>query len=129
MLLRGFNASSGGPICVGNSILEADDRSANISNSPHQGTVAEICDGVPKLADAPSGVYACGALLYYLTEIPTETVGTLFGTLEIVRSGVGDGQSAIAESDITSTPEFEPGLSAYELPPSNVDNGGTVVCG
>ena len=81
MLLRGFNASSGGPICVGNSILEADDRSANISNSPHQGTVAEICDGVPKLADAPSGVYACGALLYYLTEIPTETVGTLFGTL------------------------------------------------
>jgi hypothetical protein len=67
--------------------------------------------------------------LYYLTEIPTETVGPLFGTLEIVNSGVGDGQSSIAETDIASTPEFEAGLAAYELPPSNVGNGGTVMCG
>ena len=57
---------------------------------PHGATVAEICDGVPKLADAPSGVYACGALLYYITEMPPETVGKLFGTLEIVKSGIGD---------------------------------------
>ena len=80
------------------------------------------------MADAPSGVYACGALLYYITEMPPETVGKLFGTLEIVKSGIGDGQSSIAESDIASTPEFEPGLASYELPPSNVDGGGTFVC-
>ena len=128
VLYRGFNASSSEPICAGNSILEADGRFANISNSPHEGTVDEICDGVPKLADAPSGVYACGALLYYITEMPPETVGKLFGTLEIVKSGIGDGQSSIAESDIASTPEFEPGLASYELPPSNVDGGGTFVC-
>jgi len=128
VLYRGFDAASGEPICAGNSILETDGQFEYISNSPHEGTVAEICDGVPKLADAPSGVYSCGSLLYYLTEIPTETVGTLFGTLEIVRAGVGDGQSSIAESDIASTPEFEPGLASYELPPSDVDNGGTVVC-
>ena len=128
VLYRGFNTLLGDPICAGNSILEMDGQFEYICNSPHEGTVAEICDGVPKLADAPSGVYSCGALLYYLTEIPTETVGTLFGTLEIVRGGVGDGQSSIAESDIASTPEFEPGLASYELPPSDVDNGGTVVC-
>ena len=102
---------------------------AYISNSSHGETASELCDGAPKLAVAPSGASACGALLYYLTEIPTETTGTLFGTLEIVRNGIGDGQSSIAESDIESTPEFEPGLESYELPPSNVDNGGTVVCG
>ena len=129
VLYRGFNTSRGEPICAGNSILETDGQFEYISNAPHEGTVAEICDGVPKLADAPSGVYSCGALLYYLTEIPTETVGTLFGTLEIVRAGVGDGQTSFAESDIASTPEFEPGLASYELRPSNVDNGGTVVCG
>jgi len=129
VLYRGFNTLLGDPICAGNSILETDGQFEYISNSPHEGTVAEICEGVPKLVDAPSGVYSCGPLLYYLTEIPTETVGTLFGTLEIVRAGVGDGQSSIAESDIASTPEFEPGLASYELPPSNVDNGGTVVCG
>jgi hypothetical protein len=129
VLYRGFNASSGEPIFADNSILDPVDGFVNISNSPHAGTVDEICDGVPKLADAPSGVYACGALLYYLTEIPTETVGPLFGTLEIVNADVGDGQSSIAETYIASTPEFEPGLAAYELPPSNVNNGGTVMCG
>lgn len=129
VLYRGFDASSGDPICAGNSILDPVEGFVNISNSPHEGTVDEICDGVPKLADAPSGVYACGALLYYLTEIPTEAAGTLYGTLEIVTAGAGDGQSSIAETDIASTPEFEPGLASYELPPSNVDTGGTVVCG
>jgi len=129
VLYRGFDASSGEPICAGNSILEADGRFANISNSPHEGTVAEICDGVPKVADAPSGVYACGALLYYLTEIPTETVGKLFGTLEIVKAGIADGQTSLADSDIAATPEFEPGLDGYNLPPSAVDDGGAVACG
>ena len=129
VLYRGFDASSGEPICAGNSILEEDGRFANVSNSPHEGTVAEICDGVPKLADAPSGVYACGALLYYLTEIPTETVGQLFGTLEIVTAGQSDGQSSSADSEIAATPEFEPGLDGYGLPPSAADDGGTVTCG
>jgi hypothetical protein len=128
-LYRGFDASSGEPICAGSSILEEEGRFANISNSPHEGTVAELCDGVPKLADAPSGVYACGALLYYLTEIPTETVGQLRGTLEIVTNGQSDGQSSSADSEIAATPEFEPGLDGYDLPPSAVDDGGTVTCG
>ena len=51
------------------------------------------------------------------------------GTLEIVKNGVADGQSSIAETDIDSTPEFESGLAAHELPPSDVDSGGTVMCG
>ena len=129
VLYRGFDASSDTPICAGNSIFDpAVGGWVNISNAPHEGTVDEICDGVPKLADPPAGVSACGSLLYYVTEIPTETVGTLFGTLEIVMGGAAEGQTSQAESDIATTPEFEPGLAAYELAPSNVDAGETVVC-
>ena len=130
VLYRGFDASSGAPICAGNSIFDpAAQTWVNISNAPHEGTIEEICDGVPKLADPPSGVQACGTLLYYLTEIPTETAGTLFGTLEIVKGGGADGQTSQAQSDISATPEFEPGLASYELPPSSVDAGGVVACG
>lgn len=108
---------------------EPVERFVNISNSPHEGTVDEICGGVPKLAGAPSGVYACGTLLYCVTEIPAETAGEPYGTLEIATAGAGGGQSSIAEADSASAPEFEPGLASYELLPINVDSRGTVVCG
>lgn len=39
-----------------------------------------------------------------------------------------DGQTSETASGISTTPEFEPGLAAYELPPSNVDDGGAVAC-
>ncbi len=84
---------------------------------------------MPKLADPPSGVDACGPLLYYLTEIPVETTGMLFGTLEIVMPGDPQGQTSQAESDIAAAPEFKLGFDACEPSPSNVDACGTVVCG
>ena len=83
--------------------------------------------GTAKIAEAPHGVYACGSLLYYLTEIPTEQEGILFGTLEIGDADGFRGQTSQAPAD-TSVPEFEPGLTAYELPPSDVDPGGVVTC-
>ncbi|MGI9643244.1 MAG: hypothetical protein ACR2N9_10710 [Acidimicrobiia bacterium] len=127
VLYRGFDAASGEPICAGNSINNGTTW-VNISNAPHAETVEDICNGVPKLAEPPSGVSACGSLLYYLTEIPVDTTGALFGTLEIVADGAADGQTSQAPTDLATTPEFEPGLTAYELPPSNVDDLGSVSC-
>lgn len=130
VLYRGFNAADGSQICAGNSIQEAAGFSF-VSNSPHNGTVEEICDGSPRIAEAPSGVFACGPLLYYVTEIPTTTVGNLFGTLEIVQGGasVVYGQTSAVGGSIDVTPEFEPGLTAYTLPSSTVDDLGAVNCG
>lgn len=127
VLYRGFDAASGEPICAGNSIHNGTTW-VNISNAPHAGTAEDICDGVPKAAEPPAGVYACGSLLYYLTEVPVDTAGTLFGTLEIVADGAADGQTSQAATDLAATPEFEPGLTAYELPPSNVDDLGSASC-
>ena len=129
VLYRGFDASDGTPICAGNSAQEASGFNY-ITNSPHNGTVEEICDGVPKVAEEPVGVYSCGALLYYITEIPTSVGANLFGTLELVPDGPASaaGHTSFAPTDISVTPEFEPGLPAYELPPTAVDDLGTVVC-
>jgi hypothetical protein len=130
ILYRGFDAADGSPICAGNSIQESSGFT-HISNSPHGGTAEEICNGVPKLAEEPSGAYSCGSLLYYLTEIPTETAGNLFGTLEIVEDNASTvyGQTSAVTASIDATPEFEPGLTAYDLPSSTVDDLGAVSCG
>ncbi len=128
ILYRGFDASDGTPICAGNSAQESTGFNY-ITNSPHEGTVDEICNGVPKLAEAPLGVYACGSLLYYLTEVPVDTVANLFGTLEIVTVDGAEGQtSAVPFDTVVETPEFEPGLTAYNLPATTVDDGGVVQC-
>ena len=74
VLYRGFDASAGTPICAGNSIFDGS-TFTNISNSPHLGTTDEICVGAPTIAESPAGVYACGALLYYVTQIPTDIEG------------------------------------------------------
>lgn len=128
VLYRGFDASDGTPICAGNSIQEASGFSF-VSDSPHNGTVDEICDGVPRVAELPSGAFSCGSLLYMITEIPSDTVGNLYGTLEIVQAGAADGQTSAVTGDISVTPEFEPGLTSYDLPATTVDEAGTVTCG
>lgn len=128
VLYRGFDASDGTPICAGNSAQEAAGFNY-ISDSPHNGTVDEICDGVPKVAEPPSGAFSCGPLLYMVTEIPTDVVANLWGTLEIVKGGAADGQTSAAQGNIDATPEFEPGLDAYVLPATSVDAGGPITCG
>jgi hypothetical protein len=128
VLYRGFDASSGTEICAGNSI-NTGAAFANVSNSPHLGAADAICVGVPKLAAPPSGVFACGSLLYYISEIPVEATGTLFGSLEIGTADGFAGSTSTATADIAATPEFVPGQDAYQLPASGVDAGGLVQCG
>jgi hypothetical protein len=128
VLYRGWDASDGSEICAGNSVLLPAGTWTNITNSPYNATAEEICVGTESFAEAPSGVYACGALLYYVTAIPTDAEGSLFGTLEL-GDGEWAGQTSQTEINLPDTPEFEPGLTAYVLPPSGVDDGGPVECG
>jgi len=128
VLYRGWDAANGSPMCPGNSISPSANNWTNVSNSPHLGLAEEICIQAPKIAEAPSGAFACGSLLYYLTEIPTTADGALFGTLELLDGAVA-GHTSQAAANLANTPEFEPGLTAYDLPPSSVDGGGIVECG
>ena len=100
----------------------------NVTNAPWKGTENEVCATVMNFATPPAGAYGCGRLLYYVTEIPVTTGGGLFGTLEFNDGGGFIGASSVAQSNIDMTPEFEPGLAAYDLPASNVDSGGVVSC-
>ena len=129
VLYRGWDAADGTEICAGNSWRADGAIWENITNSAHIGDEDEICVDTARLAQPPSGVYACGSLLYYLTEIPTDATGNLWGTLEI-GSGGGEwaGQTSETPIDLASTPEFEPGLPAYELPPSAMDDLDVVEC-
>jgi hypothetical protein len=128
VLYRGFDASDGTPMCPGNSTADAAGAYTSISNSPHNGEADAICDIAPKIADAPSGAYACDTLLYYLTEIPTSAEGTLWGTLELLNGAIA-GHTSVTPIDLANTPDFEPGLDAYDLPASGVDAGGVIACG
>ncbi len=135
VLYRGFDATDGTQICAGNSIELGANDFRSVSNSPYLGTVDEICNGAPNIASPPSGVFSCGSLLYYVTEIPTTFVGNLFGTLELGPPPPPPppmnfvGQTSSVPSDIANTPEFTPGQTTYDLPPSGVDPGGVVTCG
>jgi hypothetical protein len=129
VLYRGFDATAGREICAGNSVLIEGSGFNNVTKSPYLSDADEICIDAAKVLEPPDGVQACGSLLYYLTEIPIGADGTLFGTLEI---GLGDdewdGQTSQAVSD-PAVPEFRPGLAAYQLPPSGVDDLSTIACG
>lgn len=127
VLYRGYDATSGNEICAGNSILPPVGSWIFVTNSPYLGAAGEICVGAAAILEAPLGVFACDSLLYYLTEIPIDEEGTLFGTLEIGTAAGFNGQTSQAVADPT-VPEFEPGQAAYELPPSDVDAGGVVTC-
>ncbi len=126
VLYRGFDAAAGNEICAGSSI-EIGSLFSNVTNSPYLGEVEEICVDAASIATAPQGVDACGALLYYLTEIPIDAEGILYGTLKISTVAGFEGQNSQTAFDAT-VPEFEPGLEGYDLPPSDVDAGGEVSC-
>ncbi|MFQ5968598.1 MAG: hypothetical protein ACE5MI_13485 [Acidimicrobiia bacterium] len=127
VLYRGLSIADTGPLCAGNSMFSAGFR--HVTNSPIIGTADELCVDAAKIAEAPSGVRQCDTLVYYVTEIPTDVEGDLFGTMEI-NDGTGfRGQTSTVATDLASTPVFTPDLAAYSLPASGVDDAHTVACG
>lgn len=132
VLYRGFRLADVGPVCPGNSQLVGQDFST-ISNSPAPLGADAACDGSPYVIDPPQGAQECGDLLYYTTIIPVDaaTEGVvLFGSMErSAGGGAFDGQTSQALANPGGTPEFQPGLTAYSLPASSVDDAQVVTCG
>ena len=128
VLYRGWDATSGQPICTGNSIF-VDGGWQFVTNAPYDGTMDGVCSGATEAAP-DQGVRACGSLLYYLTAIPVDQDGEqLYGSLEF-NDGVTDwmGQTSQAELNLAETPEFQPGAAGYSLPASDYDDLTTVTC-
>ena len=128
VLYRGYDATDMTGICPGNSI-EVSQAFSNISNSPYPSSASAACEGAGLATEPGAGSFGCGSLLYYVTEIPTTTVGNLWGSMELSVSGGFIGQTTFGTAtDLANTPEFEPGLEAYDLPATGVDAGGVVSC-
>lgn len=127
VVYRGYDASAGQPMCPGNSIYDGA-AWVNVTNSPINATVDEVCSAAPTIAEAPMGAYACGPLLYYLTAIPVVTEGYLYGTLEIATAEEVSGHTSQVLTNAAGTPEFEVGLTAYDLPTSAVEDAYSATC-
>ncbi|MBT8452788.1 MAG: hypothetical protein KJO40_12550 [Deltaproteobacteria bacterium] len=101
----------------------------SVSNSHYPSSASAACEGAGLATEPGAGSFGCGSLLYYVTEIPTTTAGNLWGSMELSVSGGFVGQTTFGTAtDLANTPEFEPGLEAYDLPASGVDAGGVVGC-
>ncbi len=107
----GLSLDETGPICPGNSIA-TDSGFLHISNAP---TGPGACTGVLGLATAPAGVKLCGAEVLYLTEIPVDVEGTLYGTIErYLADGTIIGLTSMAEPRLALAPEID--LSSCSSP-------------
>ncbi len=101
---QGLSLAESGPICPGNSI-STDSGFLHISNAP---TEAGACTGATTLVPPPTGVKLCGELVLYLTDIPADLTGVLYGTIEIyLTDGTIVGLTSMATADVAAAPEID----------------------
>lgn len=104
VLYDGLALGETGPLCPGNSIQTAGGFE-HVSNAP---TEEGACEGAQNLAGADAGVRVCDSLVLYVTEIPADTEGTLFGTVERFEpDGTILGVTSQAQTDAGTAPEIE----------------------
>ena len=104
----GLGLSETGPLCPGNSILTGAGFS-NVSNAPTEGGA---CEGFPTLTTDPEvGPIVCQGSLLYVTAIPSDQQGMLFGTLEAL---TGDSAIIGLTSSVQSSPDI-PEINLEEL--------------
>lgn len=102
----GLDLSATGPLCPGNSIL-TDQGFEFVSNAP---TEERACEGFTTLtADPEVGPLVCQGTVLYVTAIPSDKQGTLFGTIEMLAD---DGAALIG---LTSTAESSPDIPEIDL--------------
>ena len=107
----GLDLAVTGPLCPGNSIQTAAGFDS-VSNAP---TGDGACSTATTLVDPPTGVRLCGDQVLYLTAIPVETEGTLYGTIERFREDdTIIGLTSKVEADSVAAPVVD--LSSCETP-------------
>ena len=107
----GLDIAVTGPLCPGNSIGTATGFEF-VSNAP---TGEGACSTATTLVPAPTGVRLCGDNVLYLTAIPGETEGTLFGSVEQFRADSSIiGLTSQVAADSAAATEID--LSSCETP-------------
>ncbi|MCH8900787.1 MAG: hypothetical protein IIC88_00635 [Chloroflexi bacterium] len=100
----GLSLDETGPICPGNSI-STDSGFLHISN---QATGPGACTGATTVVLVPAGVQLCGAEVLYLTIIPVDVEGTLYGSLErYLADGTIAGLTSTVTADAAAAPEVD----------------------
>ncbi len=104
----GLDLDATGPLCPGNSIFTGPGWE-HITNAPSPGA---DCTGAPTIIDSVpgvSGVQTCNGLVSYITDIPSDLDGDLFGSVEIYDpAGAHTGASGFVVTVAADVPEIDP---------------------
>ena len=121
----GLDLDETGPVCPGSSI-ETDAGFQYATNAPTKG---QACEGASNLASPTAGVRTCGPLVFYITEIPEDTKGALFASVERYKEkGEIVGVSGIVYADVSKAPRIDPEADRYTLPQGLVEGITEVTC-
>ena len=121
----GLNLDETGPVCPGSSV-QTDAGFEHVTNSPTRG---RACEGAPNLASSDAGVRTCGPLVLYVTEIPEDTEGDLFASVErYENNGRIIGVTGVVEADMSAAPEIDPEATGYTLPQGLIEGTTDVTC-
>jgi hypothetical protein len=121
----GLDLEESGPVCPGSSI-QTDAGFEHVTNSPTEG---EACEGAPNLAASDAGVRTCGPLVLYITEIPEDTEGDLFASVERYEdSGRILGVTGVVAADMSAAPQIDPEADEYTVPEGLVEGTTEVTC-
>jgi hypothetical protein len=121
----GLDLEETGPVCPGSSV-QTDAGFEHVTNAPTRGNA---CEGAQNLASPTAGVRTCGPLVLYVTEIPEDTKGDLFASVEqYERNGQIIGVTGVVEADRSAAPEIDPEAGSYTLPEGLVEGTTEVTC-
>jgi hypothetical protein len=121
----GLDLDETGPLCPGSSV-QTDAGFEHVSNAPTKG---QACEGATSLASPTAGVRTCGPLVFYITEIPEDTKGDLFASVEqYERRGQIVGVTGVVTADRSAAPEIDPEADGYALPKGLIEGMTEVTC-
>jgi hypothetical protein len=122
---RGLDLDESGPICPGSS-AQTDSGFEHVTNSP---TEDGACEGAQNIAGLDSGVRICGPLVLYITEIPEDTEGDLFASVErYAKKGRIVGITGVVAADSSAAPEIDAEADTFILPKGMVEGTTEIAC-
>jgi hypothetical protein len=121
----GLDLDETGPLCPGSSI-QTDAGFEHVTNAPTKGNA---CEGATSLASPTAGVRTCGPLVFYITEIPEDTKGDLFASVERYEGrGRIVGVTGVVDADMSKAPQIDPEADGYAVPQGLVEGTTEVTC-
>jgi hypothetical protein len=121
----GLDLEEAEPVCPGSSI-QTDAGFEHVTNSP---TEEGACEGAENIAGSDAGVRTCGPLLLYITEIPEDSEGDLFASIErYEENGRIVGVTGVVEADMSAAPEIDPEADQFTLPEGLIEGTTEVTC-